>query len=486
MNNSHIVEYIEQNLIKGYSVEQIEQALLGQGWSAQDVSGALVKARENLAHNTSEPLVPPPPPKSSQINVDFKDLSVSQVLTYLGAIIVILAGLIYVGINWSEWNELARIFAVFLPMLVCFVAGATLFFNNEYKKQGIVFLVVSAVLFPLFLSVAFKEMHVFAEDYGKSFSLAVSLSSLILYIGFSILFRFPVWTFLYQGVGMVTYYFFLLYTGINDMFDWPVISWSFLILSTLYVYWAVWFDQKNRKEESEYSANIGLFVLVLSCWSIFVSSREYVYIPYILPMLGFGYFLFGVWLDRAGLVRKSLVVYLIGAGLIFLSLARLGVSGKIIEDILGNTDVSGQNMIGWSSIIVGMLYFIISWSATQLTRLYQINTRNLPAFFSFFGSFFVLGAIFFLGLDGKKFVYETLLLLSSLGFIFASIPARSQSFLYTGTGFLVMYIFSTGSEYFQNDVGWPIVLFVSGIVSMGIGVGMEKIRKVYFQNTIQS
>ena len=73
-----------------------------------------------------------------------------------------------------------------------------------------------------------------------------------------------------------------------------------------------------------------------------------------------------------------------------------------------------------------------------------------------------------------------MLLLASLGFIFGSIPKLTRQFLLIGTLFLVVYIFMIGGEYFQNEVGWPITLFVAGLISMGIGVAMERVRRKYF------
>ena len=81
---------------------------------------------------------------------------------------------------------------------------------------------------------------------------------------------------------------------------------------------------------------------------------------------------------------------------------------------------------------------------------------------------------------GKEPVYEPLLLFSSLGFIFGSIVNKSRQFLYLGTLFLIIYIFDIGAEYFESNVGWPITLFVAGLASMGIGFGIEKLRRKYF------
>ena len=49
--------------------------------------------------------------------------------------------------------------------------------------------------------------------------------------------------------------------------------------------------------------------------------------------------------------------------------------------------------------------------------------------------------------------------------------------------FLIIYIFDIGGEYFQNQIGWPITLFVAGILSMGVGIGIEVIRRNYFNKS---
>ena len=129
-----------------------------------------------------------------------------------------------------------------------------------------------------------------------------------------------------------------------------------------------------------------------------------------------------------------------------------------------------------------MIYLIFAYIIEKLKNIGFKEALKQRNFFNIVGPLWVLGTIFYLGLGGKKPVYETLLLLSSLSFIFGSIPRLTRQYLYIGTIFLIIYIISIGGEYFQNEVGWPITLFIAGLTSMGISIFMEKIRRKYFTN----
>src|SRR3989344_2402991 len=166
MVNKQILDYVQKSLEGGYSVEQISTALTEQGWNPTEINEALLKAQEIIQQKSAAPVAPPVPPKKSEWNIELKSLSASQILLYIGGLIVVLAGIIYIGINWSQWGSAARIFAILLTMLICYGAGVPMFFSSEHKKQGIVFLVVGSLLFPFFLSVMFKELEMFAKPFN--------------------------------------------------------------------------------------------------------------------------------------------------------------------------------------------------------------------------------------------------------------------------------------------------------------------------------
>jgi hypothetical protein len=479
MINSQLVDYVQKSFEAGISVQQINEALLGQGWNAGDIGEAINKAQENISKKSATMLTPPAPPKKSEWNIDTKSLSASQILTYLGGLIIVLAGLIYVGINWSYWGPAARIFAILAPMLICFIIGTRLWFSSDYKKQGIAFVFVGSLLFPLFLAITFKELQVFATPYDSGFNFAVWFITFVLYVGLSFIFSYPIWGILYQIVGLILYYYFWRVIGVQDYSENPITAWLFLIPGTLYLFLALAYEELKKNEEATSSFVLGMIVLFFSFFRIFAETFNNTLISWVLVLIGLVYFGLGMWLEAKQIKRFCKGVYLIGAGLIFFAFLRLGFSGAILKDFAGS-DKSSQDIYGASVAIVGFIYLIIALLIEQLKKFNLTEGALYKEFFDLVGPFFVLGALFYLGLGGHKPIYETLLLIGSLGFIFTSIPRKSPQFLYIGTIFLIFYIFSIGGEYFYNDVGWPLTLFVAGLASMGIGVGIEKIRRSYF------
>ncbi|PKL36963.1 hypothetical protein CVV38_03710 [Candidatus Peregrinibacteria bacterium HGW-Peregrinibacteria-1] len=488
MVNKKISAYVQKSLAGGYNPEQISAALSDQGWSSTEINEALLKAQETIQQKSPESVAPPAPPKTSAYNIDIKSLSASQILLYLGALIVILAGIIYISINWSQWGSTARILAIALPLLTCYGAGISMFFGSQHKQQGGVFLVVGALLFPLFLSVLFKELEIFDKSFNDDFNLTISLLSFALYFASSFIFRLPIWSFLYLTVGMFVYYFTLKVIGIQSITEDPLMAWLLLIPSTAYLLSSWLYDKADHKDAGYHSYLVGALFILIPLVKLFLEAITYnkSHFAWILLVLGIAYFIFGILYEKKEFKKYCRAPYLIGAVLIFLSLLRLAIDGTLLE---GFTDSKyekyddGVNIIGWSNVIVGVIYLTIGHVAEKMGNFQLHEARKYKGFFNLVGPLWTLGAIYFLGLFGQKPAYETLLLIASLAFIFGSIPKMSRPYLITGTFFLIVYIFSIGGEYFQNQVGWPITLFLAGLASMGTSIAVEKIRRKYFTVT---
>jgi len=365
-------------------------------------------------------------------------------------------------------------------MLICYGTGTSMFFNNEQRKQGIIFLVVGSLLFPLFLLVTFRELKIFTSSSNYDLGLTISLLSLILYLVSSSIFRFPIWAFLYHSIGLSVFYFFLKFIGIVDG---HIMAWLFLILGTVYLFLSLFYDKSEQKDEGHYSYTIGTLVIILSLIRLYNETfNQKEYLAWILFLLGIAYFLVGIFYEKNNFKKYCQAPYLIGTGTVFFSLLRLASEGTLLRYFTGNTASLDEDTICWSNFIIGMIYLIFAYIIEKLKNIGFKEALKQRNFFNIVGPLWVLGTIFYLGLGGKKPVYETLLLLSSLSFIFGSIPRLTRQYLYIGTIFLIIYIISIGGEYFQNEVGWPITLFIAGLTSMGISIFMEKIRRKYFTN----
>ncbi|EKE13714.1 MAG: hypothetical protein ACD_12C00855G0003 [uncultured bacterium] len=477
-----INKYIKYSLEKGLTKNQIAEELIKAGWAEQLVNQAFQKIDPENKLTAVSPK-PTSPPKKSEWDINIKNISAAQILLFLGAIVMVIAAVIYIGIGWSSWGSAARITAILIPLVICLGIGIFQWNSGKYKKIAIVFLLTGSLLFPFFLSVTFKELEFFAKPYNDSFKLTVSLLTLALFLLFSRLYKFPIWSFLYLATGIFTYNFFFNALGINSFNRDTTLAWLFLVFGTAYFLLSLIYEKNGDEKAKLYSHILGAVIIIYSLFNIFVDtfipSREYVAL--LLLLLGAFYIILGTLFETMKKIFYVAVPYFIGFGLIFLSFFRLGVDGTLLKEFFSSTGKEAtQNIIGWSNLIVGFIYFFLAWLIKSLKNRNLNQAADYQRFFRLVGPFWILGSIFYLGLEGHKYIYETLLLLSSLGFVFGSLPKKSRQYLYLGTLFLIIYIFSIGSEYFQNKIGWPITLFVAGLISMIVGASIEMVRKKYF------
>ena len=480
MADTQIAEYVRTSLEGGYSVEQVRAALGEQGWGLEEVDEAVRRAEEAIEQRLAAPRMPPVPPKKREQNDTPRGISASQILLYLGGFIIVLAGILYVGINWSQWGAAGRITAILAPTLICYAAGLSLFFSAEHRKQGIVFLISGALLLPFLLSVTFKELAIFAEPFDEGFFFTVFAVSYAVYYGSGFVFRHPVWSFLHHGTCLLCYYFFLELLDVAGIFGDAGMWWLFLIPGTAYLLMSLWHDSRGRRDEGRYAYLFGALTLLLSFLGLLeeVFSNDVGYTTYLVIIGGAVVFLLGSLYERTKFEYRE-ALYVIGVGVVSFSLARL-TDGGALGALVGAADWYSESMVGWSALIIGVVYLGLGWGIGKLKGVQLIEAPKYGEFFNAIGPIWVLGGVLSLGLGGSKPIYETLLLATSLGFIFGSVPAQSRTFLYSGTAFLVVYIFSTRFEYFENSVGWPIALFIAGLASKGIGVAIERMKRRYF------
>lgn len=477
--NKALKEYVRKALLRGLAISEVENLLAEKGWGREEIKEVCNDVQAIIENDKKGPLVVPVPSKFDGLNIDFKSVSASQILLYLGGLIVVLAGIIYIGINWSDWGSWMRIFAIFAPMMICYVAGSFLWLNENRESQGLVFVVVGSLLFPLFLGVTFNELDLFGQFFSNEFSLTVSLITFILYAGLSFIFKAPIWTFLFQIVFLFVYFYFWQILGLSGNVE---IGFLFLVPAILYLGLAWIYDKGEKYLEATISYFLSCGVFLFAFMFLFVESFVNEYIAWILALFGFVIFGLHTWLESIGFKKFCTVPYFVGSIFLFLSLYRLAAQGELL-DIFSGGNIDKYSLTGWSQVVSGSLYLLIYWGLSKLKKSQVLIAGGYGKLYEFASAIFILGGVFYLGLRGHKPIYETLFLITSLGFVFGSIPRASRSFLYLGTLFLIIYIFSIGSEYFQNDIGWPITLFIAGLLSMGVGVLIEKVKKRYFEKT---
>lgn len=404
-------------------------------------------------------------------------------MLFIGALIVVIAGITYASIYWSQWNSFGRILAILLPMGITYVVGQILYTGQKHKNEGAVFLMVSAVLFPLFLLVVFQEYLIF-ESQPDIEGLIFFGICFLYYLCFSLQFKYPGWTFLYQTMALFVYFFGLRLIFSDQNLMQTTMAWLWFILGLGYLYGSLLYDKTSENFESKGMYLLAALVLFGSQMILLGESYKELYLAFFLLVIGLLFFIAGLNFERISLKIFSSLHYFLGASVTTIVLIRLASDGTLLG--AGQLIQDGKyEMIGLSHLVVSVSYLLIGWFLMGLKKYGLVEASKYGQFFSTIAPLWIMFSIMFLGLGGHQPIYETLLLITSLVFIFGSIQIKSRNYLYIGTMFLIFYIFSMGGEYFQNQAGWPITLFIAGLVSMGIGVAMEKVRKTLITNQVE-
>jgi hypothetical protein len=388
-------------------------------WLALLQQGWTVPELLKLFRDVGSPVKYPQAPKTH--------LSASKTLLGLGALIVIIAGVTLIGTNWSEWGTFAHIAAVFIPMGIMFGFGIPSWNKPSTQKNSIAFIFAGSMLFPLFVLTLCTELKLFPSD-TNTLLFVVSIFSLALFTIEYFVFPSQIWTILVSASGLSTYGFFLAVVGITESIRLNLVPWFFFLPALLYLYLGMRIEKRGQKKTD--------------AWYL----------------------------------------YFVGFGTLIVTLFTLALSRGLVELFTGPGGFENEGtIVGWSVIGIGILFTLIAWLLEYLKQHRYALLGRYTDLFRFIGSATTLMATFGLGMDGHQSFYETLLLILSIIGIALSVWRKNQIYLFVGSIGLVLYIFSMGSEYFSDAVGWPITLFVAGILSMGVGYLLERLRKEYKQ-----
>ncbi len=475
--NKSLVDYIKCALLGGRSEKDITSSLLQKNWPEPEVSKAF-----NFIRTIKIPQIPSPPKKSDlNIEINIGALSASKLLLFIGGLIMVLAGIIFVSLNWQSWPPLMHVLAIFLPMLFADVGAFSLWKKNSSKSQALLFIITGALLLPLFLIILVNELTMFRGLDLWQTGFLISGLTFAAYLLQSAYFVSPVWTFMSGLTGITSYFFLIRILDLKNKFEGPIEAWAFFIPAGILTLITYLYGKSGLEDRFKIMMALSFLVTVIPTFYLLIfgfydePTGWLVFIPLVL------YFLLALGFEIQGLKEASLAMYGISLMGFAMASARMGLTGNFMHVFFG-TPKSDPAALGGSIVFTGILSLGVFY-LLKLLKQTGSTAANFSGFFEILATTEILGGIFQLSLGGKKIFYESLLLFSSLGFIFGSILRQSRAFLYIGSLFLVIYIFDIGSEYFQNEVGWPITLFMAGIMSMAIGLTMEKIRKKYFNQT---
>ena len=429
MADPRLLEFIIQSFARSRPEDEISAALQGKGWSKAEIDEALARATQMLDPGAAPPQVPAKPARpAASPAVDLSRVTAARIFLFLGAVVIMSAAVFFISINWEEWSGLERFGSILTPMLVCAAAGLLLWFLSQ-RAVAVYFLLTAGLLIPFVLYMAVWGPSAGRPEYYME-------QPVLLHWGLSL------------GVGTVVY---LLCRRFLPHPSWSLLAGLGFVLCTAFSIAGL------LKAEPEISVH--RFALIASAIVLLV----------------------GLYAERGRHAVDAMLLYLVAwVGLVF-SLLALGFSGGMLpDDIVEEYAYSGAgaNIHGISTVLAG----VVCLGLAYLTRILSgVGFAGLTAYrgiLGFFGCGMLLLGALLTGADDELPVYETAFLLLSLAAIFVGQRIRVRSFLYLGTLFVIIYVFSTGFEYFEDEMGWPIILFCAGLVSMVVGFAVDRWSRI--------
>lgn len=157
---SHL-EYILDDLKKLRDLGEISQE--GYGYLAKRYTERILELKGLKEKEAPPPrpvleTAPPAPPRPQEVfslEAFFTEHAISLLL-YLGAFLVSIAALIYVGYNWETFSGLTKTFFIWFISLAFLILGEVFYQNKKLKKAGGVFIGIGSLMIPLAFVATYK------------------------------------------------------------------------------------------------------------------------------------------------------------------------------------------------------------------------------------------------------------------------------------------------------------------------------------------
>ena len=150
------------------------------------------------------------------------------------------------------------------------------------------------------------------------------------------------------------------------------------------------------------------------------------------------------------------------------SVVTLGVT-VVVEETWGawGTQIQWALYLPW--VVVGAVHL----AAAEVAR--RREKGSLIGLFNLFGAWSCLSGAFFNAMG--LLTWDVLLLIESLVFIAWSVPRQSRALLFSGAFWLFVGITVINFDYFEEQLGLPVVLLITGVAFIAIGLGVDRLRR---------
>lgn len=160
--------------------------------------------------------------------------------------------------------------------------------------------------------------------------------------------------------------------------------------------------------------------------------------------------------------------------IVYASIAYCAMAQLIIQGIPREAD-----LLAWAFVVefvvLGFAYGVFAF----------LSKKTLPSLKPFenalyaFGSLLILAALFTqTGWSPREVtVVGVLYPVIIFAMVLASALLKQSSILTSATIFLIIYIFKTTFMYFSDNIGWPMALMLSGLLTVATGIGANLLAK---------
>lgn len=132
----------------------------------------------------------------------------------------------------------------------------------------------------------------------------------------------------------------------------------------------------------------------------------------------------------------------------------------------------------WAVYLPWLVVGAVQLAAAEVAR--RREKGSLIGLFNLFGAWSWLYGAFNIAMSGiarSLLTWDVLLLIESLIFIAWSVARQSRALLFSGALWLFVGITLINFDYFEEQLGLPVVLLITGVAFIAIGLGVDRLRR---------
>jgi len=135
--------------------------------------------------------------------------------------------------------------------------------------------------------------------------------------------------------------------------------------------------------------------------------------------------------------------------------------------------------IRWALYLPWLVVGAVQLAGAEVAR--RREKGSLVGLFNLFGAWSCLFAALSIALsrEGERplLAWDVLLVIESLIFIAWSVARQSRALLFSGAFWLCLGITLINFDYFEEQLGLPVVLLITGVAFIAIGLGVDRLRR---------